>query len=136
MRRNRKFIEARFAMAMDALGVSYGSAACWVLDPATGKHRAVPGVYFLDYAAAYGGYQVRRIANEAGAESLPFGPERHGGTAILAQLDGIIGTAEMLKAHFAVWAGCTIGEAQEKMRAEARAAVQRTEAILASQEGD
>jgi hypothetical protein len=91
MRYNRKFINARFAIAMEALGVPHGET--W--DDET--KRCIPGVYAIDYASVYGGYTIRKIANEGGAESTPFGSQRYKASEFVALLDGIINAMHIVK---------------------------------------
>lgn len=94
MRYNRKFIEARFAMAMQAIGAPVGES--WTKQD-DGSHRANVGVHFLDYAPIYGGYRIVRLHNEGGAEATPFGSNRYAAAAFVALLDGIIGAARIVK---------------------------------------
>lgn len=93
MRYTRKFIEARFAMAMDAIGAPHGDVYTRYPD---GSHKANVGVHFIDYAACYGGYTIAAIANEAGGENRPYGMERHSAAEFVALLDGIPGAARYL----------------------------------------
>lgn len=95
MRYSRKFIEARFSMAMDALGVPHGET--WAGDE-QGKCRANVGTYFIDHNSVYGGYQICMMFNEGGGRSCPFGMERHNAGAFVAMLTGIIESARILKA--------------------------------------
>ncbi len=94
MRYNRKFIDARFAMAMEALGVPHGET--WTKD-ANGVYRANVGTYFIDYAACYGGYTICCMANEGGGQQCPFGLQRHSASEFAAILAAIMDTAYILK---------------------------------------
>lgn len=94
MRYTRKFIQARFAMAMEALGVPHGPAYSPKPD---GGYTANVGTYFVDHNSVYGGYQICRMANEAGGESLPFGMGRHSASEFVALLDGVINAASIMK---------------------------------------
>ena len=86
MRYTKKFIEARFHMAMEALGVPHGEA--WT------DRKANVGTYMLDH---YYGWQITKMHNEGGAESTPFGSSRYTAREFVAQLDGIINAAHILK---------------------------------------
>ena len=91
---SRKQVEARFELAMKLLGLPTGE--CWTR--VDGKNVANVGVLFLDYAPGYGGYEIRKIANEGGAESSPFGyANRRKATEFMAFLDGIVQAAHLMK---------------------------------------
>jgi len=92
MRYNRKFIQARFEMAMDAIGAPHGAT----YTKTENGYRANVGVHFIDHAACYGGYTIRRISNESGGESEVFGSNRHNASAFVALLDGILGAARIM----------------------------------------
>jgi len=87
-------IEARFGMAMDAIGAPHGET---YTKQADGTYRANVGTYFVDHNAIYGGYEIRCMASEGGAESQPFGQGRHSAQAFVALLDGILGAARIMK---------------------------------------
>jgi hypothetical protein len=91
MRYTKKFIEARFAMAMDACGLPHGETYSKRDD---GTTKANVGVYFIDN---YYGWQIRKMHNEGGAESHAFGSERRNAREFVALLTGIIETANLLK---------------------------------------
>lgn len=91
MRYTKKFIKARFAMAMEVLGVPVA--------PVHGKNgKPYPaGTYFLDSAWIYGGYRIQRMSNDTGGESMPFGQERHSAREFASLLDGIIYTVGIVR---------------------------------------
>jgi hypothetical protein len=93
-RYTRKFIEARFHMAMEVLGVPHGDV--WIKQD-DGSIRAAVGTYFLDYAPIYGGYCIRKVANEGGAESTPFGSMRYNASTFAAFLGAIMDTVHIMK---------------------------------------
>lgn len=93
MRYTRKFIDARFAMAMDAIGAPHGNA--WIKAP-NGAYTANVGAHQIDHNAVYGGYCIEKIVNEGGGSSRPFG-DRHNAAAFVALLDGILGAARFMK---------------------------------------
>ena len=92
---SRKFINARFKMAMDAIGSRTGDS--W----SNGK--AIVGVHFIDFNRIHGGYTIRRIADAQGRETSPFGMQRHSASEFVALLDGIIAAAHIVKSN-AGWA--------------------------------
>lgn len=94
MRYTRKFIEARFAMAMDAIGAKHG--ASWIKQ-ADGKFEANVGAHSIDHNAVYGGYVITVIVNKGGGENCPFGMGRHNAAGFVAMLDGILGAARFMK---------------------------------------
>lgn len=94
MRYNRKFIDARFAMAMEALGVPHGET--WTKQ-ADGKYHANIGVHFIDYTPVYGGYRIGCMMNKGGGEHAPFGHTRHNAATFVDILTAIIDTAHILK---------------------------------------
>jgi hypothetical protein len=108
MRYTRKFIEARFAMAMDAIGAAHGDTYTQQPD---GKWKANVGTHHLDHNAVYGGYRIAAIVNDGGGEGTPFGEARNAATAFVALLDGIIGAARFMKKG---------GEAARKAEADRR----------------
>lgn len=91
MRYTRKFIEARFAMAMEAFGLPHGET--WAKNN-DGTWKAKKGVYFVDYNP-YGGYMVCRMANEGGGQQTPFGSQRYPAAAFVALLNGVLGIAHI-----------------------------------------
>jgi hypothetical protein len=91
MRYTRKFIEARFEIAMKAVGLPTGPS--WI------DGKAQIGICSIDYAAVYGGYTIRMIANAGGGESSPFGQERHKASEFVALLTGIIRASEIIAAR-------------------------------------
>lgn len=93
MRYTRKYIDARFARAMDAIGAPHGEA--WTLQP-DGTVTANVGTHFIDHNPIYGGYAIERIVNAGGGEQRPFG-DRHPAAEFVALLDGIIGAAQYMK---------------------------------------
>lgn len=93
MRYTRKFIDARFAMAMDALGLPHGET--WARQ-SDGRYLANVGTYFIDQ---YNGYQIACMHNEGGAQSTPFGSTRYKAAEFVALLDGILGSARILKGN-------------------------------------
>ena len=93
MRYTRKFIEARFAMAMDAIGAPHGET---YTKQADGFYKANVGVHSIDHNSVYGGYCIEKIVNEGGGSSRPFG-DRHNAAGFIAMLDGILGAARYLK---------------------------------------
>ena len=93
MRYTKKFIEARFAMAMDAIGAPHGEAYTKQDD---GRFKANVGTHQLDHNSVYGGYVITKIVNEGGGESCPFGMNRHNAEGFIALLDGVLGAAEYL----------------------------------------
>ncbi len=90
-RYDRKFINARFALAMDVLGVPHGAAYV--------DGKAQVGVYFLDFNSVYGGYRIAKIANEGGGESAPFGTNRLRAAEFATALGFIMDTVELVKAR-------------------------------------
>ena len=94
MRYNRKFIEARFQMAMKAIGAPTGDTYTKQPD---GSYKANVGVHFIDHIACYGGYTIACMASDGGAESRPFGHGRYKASEFVAMLDGIIGAASIMK---------------------------------------
>ena len=90
MRYNKRFIKARFEMAMEVLGVPHGK-------PYDKNGNAIVGVYFLDSAYIYGGYRIQRMSTPTGGESMPFGQERHSAREFSSLLDGIIYTVPIVR---------------------------------------
>lgn len=88
MKYTRQFIEARFGMAMDVLGVPHGQGY------ADGKFQV--GTYFLDYYGMAGGYCIARVANEAGGVSTPFGSTRYKAADFANMLGVIMDTKRLL----------------------------------------
>lgn len=91
MRYTRKFIEARFEIAMKAVGLPTGKLYV--------EGKAQIGVCFVDYAPVYGGYEIRQIANEGGAQGQPFGSQRYKASEFVALLTGIIRASEIIAAR-------------------------------------
>lgn len=94
MRYTRKFIDARFAMAMDAIGAPHGATYTRQAD---GTLKANVGTHMIDHNGVYGGYVIGKIVNEGGGESRPFGDGRHGAEGFVALLDGILGAARYMR---------------------------------------
>lgn len=91
MRYTKKFLQARFELAMNALRLDTGE--CYTRQP-DGKFKANVGVHFVDYYPIGGGYRISVIANEGGAESHFGGmSERYSASEFKAYLDGIIAAA-------------------------------------------
>lgn len=87
-RYTKKFIEARFELAMRELGLATG--------PLYVDRKAQVGNHFIDHQPAYGGYQIRMMCSEGGGQSCPFGMERHSASEFVALLSGLIYAADTL----------------------------------------
>lgn len=94
MRYTRKFIEARFAAAMDAIGAAHGEA--WLKQP-DGRFKANVGTHQIDYNPVYGGYVITKMVNEGGGEQCPFGMDRRNAAGFVAMLNGILGAAQYMR---------------------------------------
>ena len=95
MRYNKKFIQARFEIAMNAINVPFGET--YVRKADDSGWQANVGVHFIDHNSSYGGYSINKIANVNGGESQPFGSRRYNASEFVALLDGIIGAAYAMK---------------------------------------
>lgn len=94
MRYTKQFIQARFRMAMDAIGATHGDA---YLPREDGNgYRPNDGAHFIDHAPIYGGYRIARMSS-GGGESAPFGSGRHSAREFVALLDGILGAARHMQ---------------------------------------
>ena len=81
MRYSKKFLLARFELTMSALRLDTGAT----------YSKANVGVHFVDYAPHYGGYAIRVMFNEDGAEAFFAGlSERYSAAEFKALLDGLL----------------------------------------------
>jgi hypothetical protein len=94
MRYTRKQVEAKFAQAMDAIGVPHGEA---YLKMGNGTYVANVGNFNLDHNAVYGGYTITKIVNAGGGETCPFGMGRNGAATFVAMMNALIDGVHILK---------------------------------------
>jgi hypothetical protein len=86
----RKFLEARFAMAMQAVGAVHGEPYAKSLKP-------VANCCFIDHNSVYGGYVIMQMAETGTGQRHPFGDERMGAQEFSRHLGTIMRTAAFLK---------------------------------------
>jgi hypothetical protein len=84
----KKWLQKRFDLAMDVAGLPHGETYV--------NGKAQVGVHFIDHNSFYGGYTIRKIANEHGGESEVFGGMRYTAAEFNAHLTGIVYAARMI----------------------------------------
>jgi hypothetical protein len=89
----RKFLEARFAMAMQSIGAVHGGP---YVKTDTG-YEPVANCCFIDHNSVYGGYVIMQMAETGTGQSHPFGDERMGAQEFSRHLGTIMRTAAFLK---------------------------------------
>jgi hypothetical protein len=94
MRYTRKFIDARFHTAMDAIGAVHTEP--YVKDD-NDDWKPVPHCMFIDHNSVYGGYTIMQMGATGSGQLAPFGSNRHAAAEFVTLLSTIIETARFMR---------------------------------------